>query len=317
MSWPAYLDTWKAGELERRVAQGLRMLESCAVCPRQCGINRLRDARKLCRVGRRAKVASCFAHFGEEDCLRGQRGSGTIFFSGCNLQCVFCQNWETSNEAAGHEVDAEDLAAMMLELQRQGCHNINFVTPEHVVPHVLEAVAHAVAGGLEIPLIYNTSGYDSLHSLRLLDGVIDIYMPDFKYWSAPPSARFLKARDYPEHTRAALREMHRQVGDLVVDGQGVARRGLLVRHLVMPDGLEEAAEIFGFLAGLSPDTYVNVMDQYRPAGRVLQEPERYPTLGRVSSQVEYQEAVRSARAASLSRLDQRQLPMMLQPRPQL
>jgi putative pyruvate formate lyase activating enzyme len=260
----------------------------------------------VCRVGRRAKVSSAFAHFGEEDCLRGWRGSGTIFFSWCNLKCVFCQNWDTSNEGEGRELDAPELASLMLGLQEQGCHNINFVSPEHVVPQMLEALPIAIERGLRLPIVYNTSAYDSLHSLRLLDGVVDIYMPDFKYWSAAPSARYLKAKDYPEVARQAIREMHRQVGDLVVDSEGLARRGLLVRHLVMPDGLDETARIVDWIASeLSPDTYVNVMGQYYPAGKVVLEPERYPELLRDLRPAEHADALSRARSAGLRRLDVR------------
>ncbi|MEM9187734.1 MAG: radical SAM protein [Myxococcota bacterium] len=306
MSWPAYLDTYRSGELQRRVDEALAVLKACTVCPRDCGINRLKDETKVCRVGRHARVSTRFAHFGEEDCLRGWAGSGTIFFSWCNLKCVFCQNWETSNEGAGELVGKERLAAMMLELQGQGCHNINFVTPEHVVPQLLEALPLAIEGGLRLPLVYNTSAYDSLHSLRLLDGVVDIYMPDFKYWDPGLSARLMKARDYPEVARAAVREMHRQVGDLVVSG-GLAKRGLIVRHLVMPDGLSETAQILSWLADeISPDTYVNVMDQYYPDGRVVREPGRFPMLERRLHPQEYRRALTLAREAGLRRIDRRQ-----------
>lgn len=306
MSWPAYLDTWKSGDLSRRIEEAMRALESCTVCPRDCQVNRLLDEKKVCKVGRRAVVSSHFAHFGEEDCLRGWNGSGTIFFSWCNLKCVFCQNWEISNEGAGEEVDARELAGMMLDLQAQGCHNINFVTPEHVVPQVLEALPYALEGGLRLPIVYNTSAYDSLHSLALMDGVVDIYMPDFKYWDETVSARILKAKDYPEVARRVVREMHRQVGDLVVDGEGLARRGLLVRHLVMPDGLEDSARIFAWLAeAIGPDTYLNVMDQYHPDGLVARQPERYPQLARPLKVGEHARALDLARAAGLCRIDRR------------
>lgn len=306
MSWPAYLDTYKSGDLERRIAEGLRALESCTVCPRDCMVNRLADEVKVCHVGRRARVASYFAHFGEEDCLRGWNGSGTIFFSWCNLKCVFCQNWETSNEGAGEEVTPERLSEMMLELQARGCHNINFVTPEHVVPQILEALPAAIEGGLRVPLVYNTSGYDAIHSLKLMDGLVDIYMPDFKYWDPQASSRLLKARDYPERARDAVREMHRQVGDLALDRDGIARRGLLVRHLVMPEGLGDTAEIMRWLAvELGEETYVNVMAQYHPDGLVEREPKRYPFLNRRITDEEYEEALRLARVAGLHRLDVR------------
>ena len=281
------------------------MLESCTVCPRDCGINRLEDEKKVCHVGRRAKVSSYFPHFGEEDCLRGWRGSGTIFFSWCNLKCVFCQNWDTSNEGHGAEVDARTLAAMMLELQARGCHNINFVTPEHVVPQILEALPYAIEGGLCLPLVYNTSAYDALHSLALMDGLVDIYMPDFKYWDAGRSHRYLKARDYPERARTAILEMHRQVGSLEVDARGLARRGVLVRHLVMPGSLEDTGRILRWLGEeLAPDTYVNVMDQYHPAGHVAQHPERWPELGRRLTSDEHRAALALAADQGL-RIDPR------------
>ena len=305
-SFPAYLELYESGELRRRVEAALETLRSCTVCPRDCLVDRLANETKVCRIGRRAKVSSAFAHFGEEDCLRGWRGSGTIFFSWCNLKCVFCQNWDTSNEGVGRELEASELASLMLELQEQGCHNINFVSPEHVVPQMLEALPIAIERGLRLPIVYNTSAYDSLHSLRLLDGVVDIYMPDFKYWSAAPSARYLKAKDYPEVARRAIREMHRQVGELVVDDEGLARRGLLVRHLVMPDGLDETAQILDWIAReLSPDTYVNVMGQYYPAGKVVLEPERYPELLRDLRPAEHDAALSRARSAGLRRLDER------------
>lgn len=299
MSWPAYLDTWRDGTLSRRVDEALATLASCTVCPRDCGVNRLLDEKKVCHVGRRAIVSSAFPHHGEEDCLRGWHGSGTIFFSWCNLKCVFCQNWEISNEGEGSEVDAKGLAALMLDLQARGCHNINFVTPEHVVPQMLEALPYAIEQGLRLPIVYNTSGYDSLHSLRLLEDVVDIYMPDFKYWDPETSHQLLKARDYPDCTRAAIQEMHRQVGPLEIDDQGLARRGVLVRHLVMPGALEDTRRILGWLAELDPATYVNVMGQYHPAGRVARRPERHPELSRRLPAVDHRTALAAARELGL------------------
>jgi putative pyruvate formate lyase activating enzyme len=303
---PAYLETYRSGALARRVEEALSMLAPCTVCSRACRIDRLADERKLCGTGRLARVASFFPHFGEEDCLRGRHGSGTIFFSRCNLRCVFCQNWETSQQGAGRDADATTLAAMMLTLQDAGCHNVNLVTPEHVVPQVLEALPIAIAGGLRLPLVYNTSAYDAPHSLRLLDGVVDIYMPDFKVWDPSIAARWLGAKDYPEVARAAITEMHRQVGDLTLDGDGVAVRGVLVRHLVMPGALDDTTAILRWLAEtLGPDTYVNVMDQYRPAWRVAREPGRWPDLERSTTGDEHRRAVAVARAAGLRRLDHR------------
>ncbi len=306
MSWPAYLDTHASGELARRVEEAVEVLRSCTVCPRDCAVNRLEGEAKVCRVGRRAKVASFFPHFGEEDCLRGHAGSGTIFFSWCNLKCVFCQNWDTSNEGAGEEVSPEQLASMMLSLEARGCHNINVVSPEHVVPQLLEGLLVAVERGLRLPIVYNTSACDSLHSLSLLDGVVDIYMPDLKTLSPVTSAKLLKAKDYPEVATAAIREMHRQVGDLVLDDDGLARRGLLVRHLVMPDRVDESEAVLRWIADeVSPDTWVNVMDQYYPAGLVAQRPEKYPDLHRRLRTHEHLLALRHAHDAGLTRIDRR------------
>jgi len=262
---PGYLSL-PGNELSDRVAAGLRELEDCCACPRNCRVDRLHGETKACYTGRYARVASAFAHFGEEDCLRGWNGSGTIFFSRCNLRCVFCQNWDISQQEAGAELTDREIADLMLALQRRGCHNINFVTPEHVVPQVIEAVAAAVRGGLRVPIVYNTSAYDSVASLRLLDGMVDIYMPDFKFWNPRTASLLAKARDYPERAREAIAEMHRQVGALRFGPDGLARRGVLVRHLVMPGQLDETRAIMGWLATeLSPDTYVNVMAQYRPS----------------------------------------------------
>jgi putative pyruvate formate lyase activating enzyme len=306
MSWPVYLDLHQSGEVRRRAEEAVAALGACRLCPRDCGVDRLADKKMACKVGRWARVSAHFAHYGEEDCLRGYGGSGTIFFSFCNLRCVFCQNWETSQEGVGEEADASQLAELMLELQARGCHNINFVTPEHVVPQILEALPIAIERGLRVPLVYNTSAYDSMESLRWMNGLVDIYMPDFKYWSAASAARVLKAQDYPEVARRVILEMHQQVGPLQLDDQELARRGLIVRHLVMPGGLEETKEILRWIAEeLGPDTYVNVMDQYRPEGRVLREPQRFPELTRSLHAGEHREAVDAARAVGLSRIDER------------
>jgi putative pyruvate formate lyase activating enzyme len=268
---PAYLELHRSGALQDRVAAGLRELEDCCACPRNCHVNRMADDTKFCHTGRHARVASAFPHHGEEDCLRGWSGSGTIFFSLCNLRCVFCQNWDISQQPAGPECPPERIAELMLSLQERGCHNINFVTPEHVVPQVIEAVAAAVPRGLRIPIVYNTSAYDSVDSLRLLDGIVDIYMPDFKFWNRDTARRLAKAKDYAERAREAILEMHRQVGVLKFGPDGLARRGVLVRHLVMPGQGDEAEAIFQWLAReLSPDTFVNIMDQYRPAHEVIE-----------------------------------------------
>ena len=306
MARPAYQELTR-DELRSRARRAVQSLRDCRACPRDCGVDRFEDKWAACKTGRFAVVSSAFQHFGEEDCLRGWNGSGTIFFAHCNLRCVFCQNYDISQAvrpgSAAMGSPPEEIAATMLALQQAGCHNINFVTPEHVVPQVIEAVAVAVDGGLNIPLVYNTSAYDALESLQELDGVIDIYMPDFKYWSVDLSRVHLKAEDYPEVARAALREMHRQVGDLVLDAKGIAQRGVLLRHLVMPGQLEQTQAILQWIAAeLSPNTYVNLMDQYRPAGKVTST--NYVELNRSITSVEYREAQRIALDLGL-RLDSR------------
>ncbi len=304
---PAYLALHRSGELSRRVERAVESLHSCRVCPRNCDVDRLADRYAFCKTGRYAVVGSYFPHFGEEDCLRGWNGSGTIFFSHCNLRCVFCQNYDISQAAKVSEVRGtppERLAVVMLELQARGCHNINFVTPEHVVPQVLEALLVGAESGLRLPIVYNTSSYDSAESLELLDGVVDIYMPDFKYWKPETAQRYLKAADYPEVARARIKEMHRQVGDLRVDEEGLAYRGLNIRHLVMPGALDETEAILRWIAEeLGPTTYVNVMDQYYPAGRVNDQ--HYPELNRHLSREEFLAAQRIARRLGLTRLDER------------
>jgi putative pyruvate formate lyase activating enzyme len=303
----AYLSLGSA-ERHRRAERGIATLADCRACPRDCRVNRLEDKWAACKTGRYAIVSSHFAHFGEEDCLRGWRGSGTIFFGHCNLRCVFCQNYDISqairpgSTTPGHR--PEQIADMMLELQDEGCHNINFVTPEHVAPQVVEAVAVAADRGLALPIVYNTSAYDSLESIELMDGIVDIYMPDFKYWSAERSRTYMKAENYPDAARAAIKAMHRQVGRLVVDSDGLARRGLIVRHLVMPGALDETRAILQWIAEeLGCDTYVNLMDQYYPAGKVSAEHHR--EINRRLTSREFGEARAVARELGL-RLDVRQ-----------
>ena len=305
---PAYLALYRSGKLRRRAEAAVARLSRCFVCPRNCAVNRLAGKTAACHTARYARVGSYFPHFGEEDCLRGWDGSGTIFFSMCNLRCVFCQNYDISQAGLGDAAWPEELADMMLELQSRGCHNINFVTPEHVVPQIIEALPIAVERGLRLPIVYNTSAYDSLDSLRLMDGIVDIYMPDFKFWDAELSLRYLKARDYPEAARRAIREMYRQVGDLVFDENGLAKRGLLVRHLVMPSEIAGTEAIMRFLAQeVSPNTYVNVMAQYYPAGRVSSE--KYVEINRGVSVEEHERALTAAQAFGL-RTDERRHQML-------
>jgi putative pyruvate formate lyase activating enzyme len=306
---PAYR-TLSEKEVADRVEAGLRELEDCCACPRDCHINRIAGETRVCHTGRYARVASAFPHFGEEDCLRGFNGSGTIFFGLCNLRCVFCQNWDISQKSAGYECRPEAIAEIMLELQDRGCHNINCVTPEHVVPQVIEAIALAIAGGLRVPIVYNTSAYDAVASLRLLDGLVDVYMPDFKFWEKETARRLGKAKDYPERAREAILEMSRQVGPLRFGPDGIARRGVLLRHLVMPGLVHESAAIFEWLAEeVSPDTFVNIMDQYRPAYQVGEIAKngtaKHDDINRRPRQQELTRAYEAARDAGLWRFDER------------
>ena len=303
---PVALAAWRSGILPDRVAAAVAELGDCCLCPRNCHVDRLRDRARVCNTGRRAIVSSAFPHFGEEYCLRGWNGSGTIFFGMCNLRCVFCQNWDISQEHRGRECTAAEIADIALGLQARGCHNINFVTPEHVAPQVIEAIAEAIPRGLRVPIVYNTSAYDSARSLELLDGLVDIYMPDFKFWTYESSRRLVKAKDYPERAREAIAEMHRQVGDLELGPDGLARRGLLVRHLVMPGRLDEATEIFRWLHDeISPHTYVNIMAQYRPVFQVSAPKTRgkYDDINRCPDAAEMADAYRAARDVGLHRFD--------------
>ena len=300
---PAYVCLLANGELDRRARLAWRHIEDCDLCPRYCHVDRRQGiAGAVCRTGERAMVHSYGPHHSEEDCLRGRRGSGTIFFSWCNLRCAFCQNWDISQRGEGRETGPEELAAMMLDLQFQGCHNINLVSPSHVVAQVIAAVAIAAHRGLCLPIVYNTGGYDSPEALRLLEGIVDIYMPDMKYGDSDIARRYSKVRDYVAVNRAAVKEMHRQVGDLVMDERGIARRGLLVRHLVLPETLAGTAEVTSFLATeISPDTYVNIMEQYHPCYRA----DEHPSLARPLTVEEYETALAIARHHGLRRLDQR------------
>jgi putative pyruvate formate lyase activating enzyme len=307
---PVYLETWRRGELPAKVEAALADLVCCTACPRNCRIHRMADEQRVCQTGRHAIVSSAFPHFGEEDCLRGWNGSGTIFFGMCNLRCVFCQNWDISQRERGRELTAEGIAELALELQDRGCHNINFVTPEHVAPQVVEALAVAIPRGLKVPIVYNTSAFDAPSSLQLMDGLVDVYMPDFKFWNRETARRLCKAKNYPEAARAAIREMHGQVGDLCFGPDGLARRGLLVRHLVMPGQTEDAAAILKWLAEkISADTYVNLMGQYRPeyeVGTIARDgSKRYAEIDRVPTQHELEDAYAAARGVGLWRFDER------------
>jgi putative pyruvate formate lyase activating enzyme len=299
---PAYLKTIYSGDIKSRVNEAYEHLSVCDVCAWECPVDRRDGQVGVCQTGVLARVSSYGSHMGEEDPLRGWRGSGTIFFTRCNLRCQYCQNHDISQTDRGDEVEPEQIARIMLELQTIGCHNINFVSPSHVVPQILAAVVIAAQAGLDIPLVYNTGGYDSMAMLKLLDGVIDIYMPDMKYSDPATARRYSKIRNYPQVNQAAVKEMHRQVGDLVVDDKGIAQRGLLVRHLVLPDGLAGTDEVVRFLSEeISRDTFLNLMDQYRPAYKS----HLFPELDRRLTVQEFQAAVEAAQSAGLNRLDER------------
>jgi len=299
---PAYVKALEEGTLQSKVENARELMVECSVCPRFCGANRLQEEKGFCLTGRLAMVSSAGPHFGEESPLVGTGGSGTIFFASCNLKCIFCQNYEISHLLEGREVDARHLADLMLGLQRSGCHNINFVTPSHVVPQILEGVLLAAQQGLSVPLVYNTGTYDLVDTLAILDGVVDIYMPDLKFMASEISKVLMSAADYPEIAKAAIAEMHRQVGDLEIDERGIATRGLLVRHLVMPDNLAGTREAMRFLASeISTNTYVNIMNQYRPCGRAFE----HPSTNRSVTRAEYLRAIEEAQDEGITRLDER------------
>jgi putative pyruvate formate lyase activating enzyme len=296
----AYRKLVESGELAHRIQRLRDDLQSCEICPRRCRVNRVKGELGSCRIGRRAVVSSAGPHYGEEDPLRGRRGSGTIFFAGCNLHCKYCQNASISQRAAGDPVEPPELAEIMLSLQDRGCHNINLVSPTHVAVQILEAVHLAAERGLTLPLVYNSGGYDKLSTLELLDGVVDIYMPDMKYADAETARKFSAVENYPRINRQAVLEMHRQVGDLQLSPEGIGQRGLLVRHLLLPESAAGTGQILKFIAEeVSRDTYLNLMDQYRPAYRA----DLYPVLRKRISRSELTAAVEKARTLGLHRLD--------------
>ncbi len=302
-SGPSYLSLHRSGELERRVECTWDLLSPCRVCPRRCGVDRLSGEIGYCGGGLLPKISSYGPHFGEEPPLVGMNGSGTIFFSGCSLRCAFCQNYEISQERYGTDVSCRELARIMLRLQERGCHNINFVTPTHFVPQIVRSVSIAANQGLSLPLVYNTGTYDSVETLRLLDGIFDIYMPDAKYADDDVAKALSDAPRYGEIMEEAILEMQRQVGDLVLD-RGIARRGLIIRHLVLPGDLAGSGRVLAFIAErVSRDAYVNIMDQYRPCGRVgdFRADPRFAVLNRRLRPEEYESAVSAARRAGLHR----------------
>ncbi len=295
----AYL-TLPKKELTEKIQLAEEILKSCTLCPRSCNVDRTAGELGFCRTGDRPFVSSWNPHFGEEAPLVGRHGSGTIFFTHCNLGCLFCQNWTISHLDEGGIISFEALADIMLTLQKYGCHNINFVTPTHQVPMILKSLEIAIEKGLTLPLVYNCGGYEAMETLKILDGVIDIYMPDFKYSDPEPAKKYSRAKDYPLVAKAVIKEMHRQVGDLVMDNRGIALRGLLVRHLVLPEGLAGTEEVVRFLVEeISPNTYTNIMAQYYPCFRA----EEHPPLDRRITNEEYRKAVKAAREAGLKRLD--------------
>jgi putative pyruvate formate lyase activating enzyme len=315
MSSPVYLELLETGELDRRIDSLYQILESCQLCPRKCHENRLRGQRGHCQAGARLMVSSYHPHFGEEAPLVGEGkglviahafglnpsgGSGTIFLTNCNLLCVYCQNYDISHLAEGREVSEDEVASMMLILQGRGCHNINLVTPTHYAPQLVKAIKLAAEGGLHLPVVWNCGGYENVEVIKLLDGIIDIYMPDIKYGDAAPAKRYSNAPDYFDRCREAVREMHRQVGDLRLDYSGIAYRGLLIRHLVLPGGLAGTKKVLKFIANeISKDSYINIMGQYRPAGEAY----NYPELNRYPSRQELVEAIDMAKELGLTRLD--------------
>jgi putative pyruvate formate lyase activating enzyme len=315
MNKPAYLELLATGELDRRIDRLYQILESCELCPRKCHKNRLSGEKGHCRASAQLMVSSYHPHFGEEAPLVGEGkglviadafglshsgGSGTIFLTNCNLLCVYCQNYDISHLGEGREVSVDEVASMMLTLQGRGCYNINLVTPTHYAPQLVKAIKLAAKGGLHLPVVWNCGGYENVEVIKLLDGIIDIYMPDIKYGDAIPAKRYSNAPDYFDRCREAVREMHRQVGDLKLDHRGIAYRGLLIRHLVLPSGLAGTRKVLGFIADeISKNSYINIMGQYRPDG----EAGNYPELNRYPSRQELVEAVNMARELGITRLD--------------
>lgn len=295
---PSYISLFEKGELHKRIEILNEFLKECRLCPRECQANRLDGELGYCEAGSELMVSSAFPHFGEEPPLVGFHGSGTIFLTYCNLRCIFCQNYDISHLGRGDRISPSGMARATIRLQETGCHNVNFVTPTHFAPQIVASLPEAIKMGLHVPIVYNCSGYESLEVVRLLDGVIDIYMPDAKYMDEKYSKRFSNASDYPEVLRKVLKEMHRQVGDLAINSKGIAERGLLIRHLVMPGGVASSEAVLRFIAEeISVHSYVNIMDQYRPEYRAHE----YPEINRRIAHKEYLEAIQMARRFQLYR----------------
>ncbi len=292
---PSYIRLYEEGKLRDRVEKAYSFLEECSVCPHNCGINRLNDEKGFCKTGLNVRISSFFPHLGEEFPIRGFSGSGTIFISYCNMRCVYCQNYEISHLGEGREYTPEEIAGIMLYLQEEGCHNINWVTPSHVVPQLLKALYIAVKKGLKIPIVYNTSSYDSLKTIKLLEGIVDIYLPDIKYLTNQHGKKYSKVKNYSDTAKKVIRLMHKQVGDLKTDKRGIAYKGVLVRHLVLPNGISTTKKVLDFLRSLSSDMHVNIMAQYHPYYKAFE----YPELSRRITEKEYREAVEYASQISL------------------
>jgi putative pyruvate formate lyase activating enzyme len=285
--YPSYLNAYNDGSLEKLIEQALKMLECCAICPRNCKVNRLKGQKGFCKTGLRPKVCSFMPHHGEEPPISGERGSGTIFFSQCNMSCVYCQNYEFSQLGEGREVDFEDLAQFMLELQNLGCHNINLVTPTHVMPQILKSLRIAISKGLKIPIVYNTGGYELPEMIKLLDGIVDIYLPDMRYADSQMSKTHSNAPDYPKYNQATVKEMHRQVGVAQINDEGIIKRGLIIRHLVLPNGISGTEKTMKFISEeLSQDSYISLMSQYTPYYKAHE----FKSVSRKITLEEYEEA---------------------------
>ena len=295
---PSYIDLYEKGELQKRIQLLMEMLKECRLCPRQCRVNRLDGEVGYCGAGSELMISSAFPHFGEESPLVGYHGSGTIFLTHCNLRCIFCQNYDISHLGRGECITRSDMARVMRRLQEAGCYNINFVTPTHYAPQIVASLPEAINMGLRLPIVYNCSGYESIEIIQLLEGVVDIYMPDAKYMDEKHSKRFSNAPDYPEVIKKVLKEMHRQVGDLSTNSRGIAERGLLIRHLVMPGGVASSEAVLRFIAEeISAHSYINIMDQYRPEYRAHE----YPEISRRITHKEYMEATQMAKRFRLYR----------------
>jgi len=287
--YPSYLESYSNGILNKLIEKTYKLLKSCCICPRRCRVNRLKDEVGFCKTGSLARVYSYMPHHGEEPPISGQRGSGTIFFSGCNMACVYCQNYQFSQLGEGREADFEELAQFMLELQKLGCHNINLVTPTHVMPQILKALEIAVSKGLRIPLVYNTGGYESAEIIKLLDGIVDIYLPDMRYADSDMAVKYSSAPDYPKYNQEAVKEMHRQVGIAKINKEGIIDRGLIIRHLVPPQDIAGTDKIMKFIANeISVDSYISLMSQYTPYYKA----DQFKEISRRITQEEYEEAVK-------------------------